>query len=217
MTVFYFFSIIKLFDNNFSFSMIIKTVIKNTILYWLFLFFVTSLNTNNTTKVLTTNCYDKQYVANNFWITNWLNYYNSARTSLIKEKFKFWEKEDTYCKIKSLIVNTIVPNENEIKKNYNKITNGRLLKIENKIKEFKNKKKLTLNQKKQLLLTYIYTKILNNTFVYKNKKYVIADPKEIDNNDYSNNDYIAFVNKVDTNNFIKIVLYNKIEKKITVL
>jgi len=198
--------------------MIVKLVVKNTILYGLFLYLTTTLNTNYTTKVITTNCYDQQYVSNNFWITNGLNYYNSAKTSLIKEDMEIGNsKITTYCKVKPLIINTIIPNKKEIEKNYDKITNQSLWKIENKISELEKNKKITLNLKKQILLAYIYEKILKNTLTYNNKKYVIVDPAEISTNDYSNNDSIAFINKKDTWNFIKIVLFDKLKKNVTVL
>ena len=218
--LFYIFSLINLYKRDLDIISLTKIFIKNTILFWLTLFFVFKIQWWNNINIITTNCYDKQYATENIWITNEdLTWFDSKRFWIIEEKLSVWNyDENIYCKLKNIITKV---KYKKIQWNIDKKTVKKINEIlkKYKIEELKNKE-LTIKRKLQTIIFNNWDWIIwkNNSYnnekwhIYYNwKKYLISSLttpiKWTEQN-------LAIINYSNVNDFLLIGLYDYNNKKI---
>ena len=218
--LFYIFSLINLYKRDLDIVSLTKVFIKNTILFWLTLFFIFKIQWWNNINVITTNCYDKQYATENIWIINEdLTWFDSKRFWIIEEKLSVWNyDENIYCKLKNIITKV---KYKKIQWNIDKKTVKKINEIlkKYKIEELKNKE-LTIKRKLQTIIFNNWDWIIwKNDFdnnekwhIYYNwKKYLISSLttpiKWTEQN-------LAIINYSNVNDFLLIGLYDYNNKKI---
>ena len=218
--LFYIFSLINLYKRDLDIVSLTKVFIKNTILFWLTLFFIFKIQWWNNINVITTNCYDKQYATENIWIINEdLTWFDSKRFWIIEEKLSVWNyDENIYCKLKNIITKV---KYKKIQWNIDKKT---VKKINEILKKYKNKelknKELTIKRELQTIIFNNWNWIIwkNNSYnnekwhIYYNwKKYLISSLttpiKWTEQN-------LAIINYSNVNDFLLIGLYDYNNKKI---
>ena len=220
MIIFYLFSLINLINKDLDIITIIKNFFKNTIFLIIFISLISYINSNKITKVITTDCYDSNYVADNFNITtDKLSIYNSLIYNLIEEKINYNNiNKLIYCKLKNI----------NVKANYLNIKWKIDTKIKSKIEEIWNKIKSNEIKKivwEKLILSEIYNNwnwITNNNISIWNNKWFIL----FQNNNYKiisfNQNSLIEANKIaiidynNLNDFITLVLYNNDTKTMKV-